>query len=103
MRLVWVVFVSALFCGSALAGEFSGPVVSVFDGDTIDVLHNGQSERIILNGIDAPEKGQPYGKRAKRFLADLVAGKTVTIQSHNLDRQKRTVGDVLLADGSNAS
>jgi endonuclease YncB( thermonuclease family) len=43
-------------------GEFSGPVVSVLDGATIDVRHNGQSERIRLNGIDAPEMGQPYGK-----------------------------------------
>jgi endonuclease YncB( thermonuclease family) len=25
-----------------LAADFSGPVVSVIDGDTIDVLHNGQ-------------------------------------------------------------
>lgn len=103
MRLVWLVLLTILRCGSALAGEFSGPVVSVLDGDTIDVLHNGQSERIRLNGIDAPEKGQPYGKRAKRFLADLVAGRMVTIQSHKFDRHKRTVGDVLLADGTDAS
>jgi endonuclease YncB( thermonuclease family) len=40
------------------AADFSGPVVSVIDGDTIDVLHNGQAERIRLNGIDSPEKGQ---------------------------------------------
>lgn len=92
-----------LFTSTALAADFSGPVVSVIDGDTLDVLHNGQAERIRLNGIDAPEKGQPYGKKAKQFLSDLVGGKTVTVESHKLDRHRRTVADVLLPDGTNVS
>jgi endonuclease YncB( thermonuclease family) len=49
---------SALFSisigpGCALA-DFSGCVVSVLDGDTIEVLHNNHSERIRFNGIDCP-------------------------------------------------
>jgi endonuclease YncB( thermonuclease family) len=42
-----------------LASDFSGSVASVLDGDTIEVLHNRHPERIRLNGIDCPEKGQP--------------------------------------------
>jgi len=42
--------------------DFSGLVVSVFDGDTIEVLHNQHLEGIRLNGIDCQEKGQAYGK-----------------------------------------
>jgi endonuclease YncB( thermonuclease family) len=38
--------------------DFSGLVVSVLDGDTIEVLHNHRPERIRLSGIDCPEKGQ---------------------------------------------
>jgi endonuclease YncB( thermonuclease family) len=34
--------------------DFSSHVVSVLDGDTIDVLHNGQAERVRPNGIDCP-------------------------------------------------
>jgi endonuclease YncB( thermonuclease family) len=34
---------------------FTGPVVSVLDGDTIEVLHNTHPERIRLSGIDCPE------------------------------------------------
>jgi micrococcal nuclease len=45
-----------------LAADFSGPVVGVIDGDTIEVLHSQHPERIRLNGIDCPEKGQAYGK-----------------------------------------
>lgn len=41
------------------AGNLSGLVVSVLDGDTIEVLHNNRAERIRLNGIDCPEKLYP--------------------------------------------
>ena len=41
-----------------LASDFTGPVVSVLDGDTLEVLHDGKAERIRLNGIDCHEKGQ---------------------------------------------
>lgn len=58
-----------------LAADFSGPAVSVLDGDTIEVLHNNRAERIRLNGIDCPEIGQPHGKRAKQATSELVFGK----------------------------
>ena len=48
------------------AAHFSGPVISVLDGDTIEVLHNHHAERIRLNGIDCPEKGQAYGNERSR-------------------------------------
>jgi endonuclease YncB( thermonuclease family) len=51
-----------IFSFSAVLGlDFTGPVVAVFDGDTIEVLHNNRLERIRLSGIDCPEKGQAYG------------------------------------------
>jgi endonuclease YncB( thermonuclease family) len=85
------------------AAEFSASVVSVIDGDTIDVLHNGQAERIRLNGIDCPERGQAFGKKAKQFTSSLVYGKEVNVQTLRMDRHGRTVGDVLLPDGTNVS
>jgi|SRR6266850_6761678 len=67
--------------------EFSGPVVSVLDGDTIEVLHNTHTERVRLSGIDCPEKGQAYGQKA----------------SQGYDKYKRTLADVLLPDGTNVN
>lgn len=61
----YFLFLIALFPKPSLA-DFSGPVVSALDGDTIEVLHNQHPERIRLNGIDCPEKGQALGKRAKQ-------------------------------------
>ena len=65
-RVLLTCFALLLF-PSVSFGDFSGPAVSALDGDTIDVLHNGQAERIRLSGIDCPEKGQAFGKKAKQF------------------------------------
>ena len=64
----------------SLAAVFTGEVVAVIDGDTIEVLHNQHTERIRLNGIDCPEKGQAYGHKAKDAVADLIFGKEVTLK-----------------------
>jgi len=85
------------------AADFSGPVVSVIDGDTIEVLHNNRAERIRLNGIDCPEKGQAYGKKAKQAASELVFGKVVTLQTNGKDKYGRTIADVLLPDGTNVN
>ena len=45
--------------------DFTGPVVSVLDGDALEVLNGHHDDRVRLSGIDCPEKGQAYGKRAK--------------------------------------
>ena len=83
--------------------NFSGPVVSVLDGDTIEVLHSQHPSRIRLSGIDCPEKGQAYGKRAKQATSALVFRKQVTLQTHGKDNYKRTLADMLLPDGTNVN
>jgi endonuclease YncB( thermonuclease family) len=71
----FAVFLFPYFCFA----DFSGPVVSVLDGDTIEVLHNTHPERVRLSGIDCPEKGQAYGNNAKHAASELAFGKDVTI------------------------
>src|SRR5262245_61666882 len=39
----------------AAFANFTGPVVSVLDGDTIEVLPNTHPERVRLRGTDCPE------------------------------------------------
>jgi micrococcal nuclease len=81
------------------AALFTSPVVRVLEGDTLEVLHNQHPELIRLNGIDCPEKGQPFGLFAEHAAADLVFRKQVTLQTHGLDEDGRTIGDVILPDG----
>jgi endonuclease YncB( thermonuclease family) len=40
--------------------DFIGPIVSVLDGDLVEVLHNIQPEHIRPSSIDCPEKGQTW-------------------------------------------
>lgn len=79
---------------------FGGRVVAVTDGDTIKVLDGTQEIRVRLSGIDCPELGQPFGKAAKQFASIAAFGKTVAVDVVELDRYGRTVGVVILPDGT---
>ncbi len=50
--------------------DFQGLVVSIHDADTISVMHDVKAEKIRLNGIDCPEKGQPFAQRAKQLASE---------------------------------
>jgi endonuclease YncB( thermonuclease family) len=79
--------------------EFTGRVVGVTDGDTAKVLVGTQTITVRLEGIDAPETGQPFGTRARQALSTLVFGKTVTVRKTGEDRYDRTLG--VLVEGGN--
>ncbi len=77
-------------------------VVSVQDGDTLRAIDEGKVEqRIRLAGIDAPERGQPFGNVARERLAELTMGKAVAVDVEDRDRYGRTVAR-LEADGFDA-
>ena len=99
-RLLLACFVLLLYPYSSFA-DFTGPVIRVLDGDTIEVLHNQHPERIRLSAIDCPEKGQAFGKRAKQAASELVFGKEVTVRTYGHDKYKRIIGDVILPNGPN--
>lgn len=78
-----------------LADTITGRVVGVLDGDTVDVLDADHSKhRIRLAGIDAPEKRQPFGARAKQQLSDLVYDQQVQVEWRKLDRYGRVIGKI---------
>lgn len=70
-------------------------VVGISDGDTITVLTvNKQQLKVRLAGIDAPERSQAYGMRARKHLADHIYGKIVELETRGTDKYKRTLGVV---------
>ena len=100
-RSILVAFL--LFFSVAPVFSFTGEVVSVLDGATIEVLHNGKAQRIRLYGIDCPEKGQPFGNNAKRKTSTLIFAQQVTLEIHGKDKYGRILADVLLADGTDVN
>jgi endonuclease YncB( thermonuclease family) len=75
----------------------TGKVVKVSDGDTFTILcEDNVQQRIRLNGIDCPESKQDYGQRAKQYLSELIAGKTVTVTYKTKDRYGRILGNTVI-------
>lgn len=80
----------------ATTREMAAKVIHVADGDTITVLRsNGDTARIRLLGIDAPEHDQAGGNASKMHLLSLVMGRTVSIRWQSTDHYGRILGKVL--------
>ena len=83
---------------------FEGKVTGIKDGDTFEVLYDGQPEKVRLADIDCPEKQQPFGNNAKQYASALCFGKTVTVKSSGKrDRYKRVVGTIITEEGANVN
>lgn len=91
-----VLLILLLVNHSAYGEEFTAKVIAVLDGDTVLVKRAKGLVKIRMAGIDAPEKGQPFGESSKRSLTDLVKAKQVTIKSQAIDKYGRMVASVSL-------
>jgi micrococcal nuclease len=84
----------------------TGPVVSVVDGDTIDVQLAGRTVRVHYLGINAPETKHPeervesFGPEADAANRRLVEGKTVRLELdvEPWDRYHRLLAHVHVGD-----
>lgn len=87
----------------AQADTLVGEVVGLAGGDTVTVLDAQKTQhKIRLAGIDAPEKGMPWGQKSKEALSDRVYRRTVTVEWHKQDRYGRLIGKILV-DGQDAN
>lgn len=81
------------------SAELAGRVVRIVDGDVLVVLDATNTQhKIRLAGIDCPERGQPWGTRAKQALSDHVFDRHVTGEWDKLDHHGRTVGKIIDRD-----
>ncbi|MBB5334241.1 thermonuclease family protein [Chryseobacterium koreense] len=82
-------------------------IIGVKDGDTVEGLYYELPMNIRLEHIDAPEKKQSFGTKAKEKLSDLCFGKMVTIISKgkngNYDSRGRIIAEIFLEDGTNVN
>ena len=93
-------------CPSAHAATprtLTATVERVSGGDTsVAIAENGTKLKIRLLGIDAPEvahgpkPGQLYGQEARDYLARLIGGRTIRMQTYGPDGFNRTLAMVLL-------
>ena len=54
--------------------------VKVIDGDTIVVKCDKRQMTVELDGVDAPELGQPWGKEVRNFVREMVEGRALEVR-----------------------
>ena len=99
---VLVILVVVLITGNGdeQATSSEARVSRVVDGDTVEVLIDGEEEDLRYIGIDTPESVKPdtpvecYALQASHFNEDLVEGETVRLE---YDSEQRDVYGRLLA------
>lgn len=74
-----------------------GKATRVVNGNTICVVTDGNVKfEVLLDRIEAREKGQPIGKEAAAYLSKLIRGRTVRVEWVRKDARGRLVGNVYL-------
>jgi micrococcal nuclease len=92
---------------SVPAGEtVVGRCVGVHDGDSMTILidtpDGKRQAKIRLDGIDAPELGQPFSRVSRDGLAKMVFERECAVESRGPDKYGRTVGRVSV-DGADVN
>jgi endonuclease YncB( thermonuclease family) len=99
-----------LFAAAVQAEPYSATVIAVPEGDVLSLDKAGETIRVRLWGIDAPEPGQPFADEALAKVKELVLGKAVKVDevaqdsagmpvakvSYGLDSD---LGETLVAEG----
>lgn len=99
----------ALFLCCVVHASESYTVSYVYDGDTVQIstlqLADSQGQfKLRLSDIDAPERNQPYGLKARRALMKLCQGTDVEVRVEisGTDKYARKLG-ILNCNGTDAS
>jgi endonuclease YncB( thermonuclease family) len=87
---------TTVVAASPPAPTLTGKVVSIADGDTLPLLVDKTQIRVRFEGIDTPERAQPFGRKAGQALAKIVFGKVVQVDDLGKDRYGRTLDIVRL-------
>jgi len=107
MTMRWVALLTGFLFGIVVAQvNFPKPegqlvkatVIRVIDGDTFEVRIQGSPVRVRVIGYDSPERDEPFGDTATKFLRALLEGREVLLESdvQPVDRYGRRLYHVWL-------
>ena len=102
MRPILLTLVLAVV-GAVGAQHVTGVVISILDGDTVEIVADNRLERVRLRGIDAPEGRQAFSGRSREYTSELCLRRVVVLKDTTRDIYGRLVADVILPDGRNLS
>ncbi|HQN65743.1 MAG TPA: thermonuclease family protein [Methylophilus sp.] len=82
-------------CLLLLVVSFSAQATHIdyfYDGDTVKINDNGQTFKLRITDIDAPERNQTYGLKSRRALMKLCTRADIRYQISGVDKYQRKVG-----------
>lgn len=91
-----VLFLVLILSIDCQADTFAWRVTSIVDGDTLKMASGENEIPVRLHNIDAPEKGQPFGDKARSLLNVLCSNRTVLVRPQGRDGFKRLLAEVIL-------
>ncbi|MDR2995560.1 MAG: thermonuclease family protein [Bacillus cereus] len=103
-KVLFILLLLLVSCSPTSTGEkeegiITGKVISVADGDTVTILTDTNEQiRVRLYGIDAPERGQDFGSKARSYLNSLCYGKMARVEKKGIDQYDRVLGIVYVND-----
>jgi endonuclease YncB( thermonuclease family) len=92
----WMILFLWVLAGSVQAHTLQGKVTRVSDGDTLWVAVDSKSKpiKLRLQGMDAPEICQLWGKEAQQALNARLLGQTVSLKILAKDDYHRSLGRI---------
>lgn len=92
-----LVLLAGLEARAGQSPDLEARVSKILDGDTFTL--SGESRRIRIWGLDAPEWNHPGGSAATATLRGLISGKRLRCAVLDMDRYGRLVAQCFLSDG----
>lgn len=93
-----------MLCITAYGQRFQVKVVGISDGDTFTAINRDNLQlKIRVYGIDAPEKKQAFGNKAKEALSSMIFGKRIFIDVQSQDKYGRYISYAFTPEGEDVS
>jgi micrococcal nuclease len=80
MRYPKVVAACLLVLAGSAFGMQTAIVEHIVDGDTVELRLGNKRTPVHLAGIEAPERGQPWGRESQKALSDMVLNQEVDVE-----------------------
>ncbi|MBU4370752.1 MAG: thermonuclease family protein [Proteobacteria bacterium] len=103
--LAALVVLGAVAIQAAPIRTVTATITKISDGDTVQAITpEGTKLKVRLYGIDAPETpkgakpGEPFGNASRDYLASLINQRSVKVEILDIDRYRRMVAILRLAE-----
>ena len=95
LGVLWITW-TGLSMAQSGRDEITAEVISVIDGNTLEIRENNETRNILLAGIDSPELNQEYGMKAKKLLEKLALNEKVIVRFQGKDRKGKDLAEVIV-------